>query len=239
MTSIQPSHPTDAQLLAWLDDDNTFAQHINNCPSCQVRSRALQQTETLLQTALFRATCPTPHTLGEYSLGLLTPQEHNTITQHLARCPHCQKELAIQQTFLAAPVPTPKPALSQQIKTMVASLVQDVRAGWSGLSAMQPALAAIRGPSNGPQIYEAGDYQLSLEFIEDPEHMGRRALFGLLLGDDAPDTFEIQLWQQDVLIQHTPVDAYGNFSIDNLPPGAYEMKLIRPKLIIHLNNLTL
>jgi len=251
MTHTTSSHLSDAALLAWLDGDATAAEHMARCQHCQARARDLRQQETALRKIAHRMTCPPAHTLAEYALGLLPNAQHNELSQHLAHCPHCRQELALQQQFMAAtapataPAPTPAPAsaptLGQQVKIIVAQLLQDARDAWqnTGTGSLQPALAAMRGQVDGPQIYTAGDYQLSLELIPDPENQGRRALIGLLLGDNAPETFEIQLWQQDALITHTRIDPHGNFSINKLPPGNYELKLIRPQLIIHLNNVTL
>jgi len=241
MTSSISPHLTDAELLAWLDDDNALAEHIARCPACQTRARMLQAENHRLQARLYRADCPPAYELGEYGLGLLSPSRLDEITEHLARCPHCRQELAIQQTFLAGlateTAPETRSAPVDQIRVVIATLVQDFRAGWQGMGGMQPAMAAMRGKENRPQIYDAGDYQLSLEFQEDPENPGRRALFGLLIGDDAPMSFEIQLWQGDTLVTHAPVDEFGNFSIKDLMNESYDLKLVKPELEIRLEAL--
>jgi hypothetical protein len=243
MTSSISPHLTDAELLAWLDDDNALAEHIARCPACQTRARMLQAENHRLQVRLYRADCPPAYELGEYGLGLLSPSRLDEIAEHLARCPHCRQELAIQQIFLAGlateAAPETRSAPVDQIRVVIATLVQDFRAGWQGMGGMQPAMAAMRGKENRPQIYDAGDYQLSLEFQEDPANPGRRALFGLLIGDDEPASFEVQIWLDDVLVAHVPVDDFGNFSISGLQPANYEMKLIRPQLAIHLNDVSI
>ena len=243
MTSSISPHLTDAELLAWLDDDNALAEHIARCPACQTRARMLQAENHRLQARLYRADCPPAYELGEYGLGLLSPSRLDEIAEHLARCPHCRQELAIQQTFLAGlateTAPETRSAPVDQIRVVIATLVQDFRAGWQGMGGMQPAMAAMRGKENRPQIYDAGDYQLSLEFQEDPENPGRRALFGLLIGDDAPMSFEIQLWQGDTLVTHAPVDEFGNFSIKDLMNESYDLKLVKPELEIRLDALRL
>jgi hypothetical protein len=40
-------------------------------------------------------------------------------------------------------------------------------------------------------------------------------------------------------VAHAAVDASGNFSIEGLQPGDYDMKLIRPSLSIRLDDLTI
>jgi len=86
-------------------------------------------------------------------------------------------------------------------------------------------------------IFDAGELQVTLEFYEDPEHLGQRQLVGLLVGEDKPERFQVQLWQEEGLVAEATVDELGNFVIDNLSPGHYNLKLLHPKLEIQLNDL--
>ena len=243
MTSFSFPHPTDADLLAWLDGDNSRAAHIAHCPECRARARALQDENLLLRASMYRAECPAAHELGEYGLGLLPQTRLDEIARHVAHCPHCRQELAIQQKFLTSlateTAPAAKSTLGEQVRIVIATLIQDLRNGWQGMGAMQPAMAAMRGKQNKPLIYEAENYQLTIEIQEDPKNRGRQALYGLLVGDDDPTSFEIQLWQGPNLIAQTDVDEYGNFSIANLMKESYDLKLIKPELEIRLEALQL
>ena len=124
------------------------------------------------------------------------------------------------------------------MRVIIARLIQGGKAGLPGFGGLQPAMAGIRGSDNGPMIYGAEDYQLAIEFLEDPEKPGRRVLYGLLVGDEEPSSFEVQLWREQALVAHARVDQYGNFSINDLQPGDYDMRLIRPSLSIRLDDLS-
>ncbi|MCS6848638.1 MAG: zf-HC2 domain-containing protein [Anaerolineae bacterium] len=63
--------------------------------------------ERALRVALFRRSCPDTMTLSDYQLGLLNSMEHARVHAHVARCPHCQAELARLDAFLAG-----RPAIS-------------------------------------------------------------------------------------------------------------------------------
>lgn len=238
-TSISP-HPTDAELLAWLNGDNTHGDHITHCSACLTRVQTLSNEEQLLRINLYRADCPSAQELGEYELKLLPQFQINAITGHLAHCPACRQELAVlHEFFRMVALPEPRPTIGKQIRVIIATLLGDMQAGWQGMGGMQPAMAAMRGEQHKPRIYEAEDYQLTIEIQEDPENPGRQALFGLLIGEEAPTSFEIQLWQDDTLITQAPVDEYGNFNIANLMKDNYDLKLIKPELEIRLEALQL
>ena len=240
MTSSLPPHPTDADLLAWLNGDNTHGEHISHCHACLERVRTLSNEEQFLRINLYRTDCPSAHELGEYELRMLPQFQLNAITVHVAHCPHCSQELAtLREFFMAVALHEVQSTIAERVRVVVATLLRDAQAGWQGMGGMQPALAAMRGEQNKPRIYEADDYQLTLDIQEDPENPGRRALFGLLIGDDAPMSFEIQLWQGDTLITHAPVDEFGNFSIKDLMNESYNLKLVKPELEIRLDALRL
>ena len=240
--SLSPQ-PTDAELLAYLDGDSRLADHIDDCPVCSARIQILAAEERLMQQKLYRAGCPSAHELGEYALGLVTQAQHKAIAAHLEICPACNEELETLQTFLLTAAPAPAPAVSktgqgERIRILIARLIEDGRTALQGIGGMQPALAGVRGSETGPMIYGAEDYQLAIEFLEDPDKPGKRVLFGLLIGDDDPSAFEVELWREKSLVAHAAVDPYGNFSISDLQPGAYDMRLVRPRLAIRLDALS-
>lgn len=55
----------------------------------------------MMRAALFRRSCPDTMTLSDYQLGWLSSAEHARVRAHVARCPHCQAELARLDAFLA------------------------------------------------------------------------------------------------------------------------------------------
>ncbi len=86
-------------------------------------------------------------------------------------------------------------------------------------------------------LFDAGELQVTLEFYEDAGNLGRHQLVGLLVGEEPPDVFRVELWQNKKQMAEATVDELGNFVIDNLPPGRYNLKLIHPKLEVQLNDL--
>jgi anti-sigma factor RsiW len=75
--------------------------HAHPDPQHSQRHAQEQRLERMLRAALFRRTCPDTMTLSDYQLGVLSPSEHVRVRAHVARCPHCQAELARLGTFLA------------------------------------------------------------------------------------------------------------------------------------------
>ena len=239
MSCLSPT-PTDADLLAYLDGDTSLAEHIAQCPSCQARVRKLATEEQALALTLARIDCPDALELGEYALGLVSEAKREEIALHLAHCPECARELKTLQTFLkSSSVEKSFVALQdlgKNVRVLIAKLLQDARTSMQRPGGLTPAMAGIRGVERAPLIYDAQEYQLAIQFQEDAGKPGRRALYGLLIGDE-PDAFEVQLWRENTLVAHTAVDAYGNFSISGLQPGDYDMKLVRPQLAIQLDDL--
>jgi len=239
------AHYADANLLAWLDGDREYGLHIEHCEACRRRALLLELEERRLQSLLFRADCPSPLMLVDYELNLLPDEQRMLIKAHVAQCPHCSQELAWLRQFMTALIPqtaeAPQTAerlreIKESIRVIVARLVNQTTGG-PGMG-MQLAMGAMRGGGEQrPMLFEADELQITLAFYEDQMHPGRHQLVGLLIGNDAPDRFRVQLWQEDACLAETSVDELGNFTIENLPPAVYDLKLIHPKLEVQLNAL--
>ena len=63
--------------------------------------------ERELRSSLYRFDCPDAHTLGEYQIGVLDPQESMRIAGHAAQCDECQADLRLLRQFLAEPIEVP------------------------------------------------------------------------------------------------------------------------------------
>ena len=243
MNRITTPHPTDAELLAYLDGEMQWDDHITQCAACQTRVETLRAEEKLLNASLFRTLCPDPLTLGEYALNMLSGAKADEIAQHIAVCPHCSNELAQQQTFLAVLAPTPTINILQtaghHVQVLIAHLISSANDALPTLGVAQPALAGIRGGIAEPLTFEAGDYQIVIEFQPDTEHAGAYILLGLLLGDAPLNDFEVQLWQGGGFIAKASVDENGNFSFTGLQSGSYDLKLLHATMEIRVNTLTL
>ncbi len=116
------------------------------------------ELETGLKAALYRRDCPEAMILGEYHLGMLSKSVQAGVHHHLARCPHCQAELARLVDFLAEDVLSPLPA----IESPSPNWVQELGFEWQRVreigrimirllgealtpGALQPAPIALRG----------------------------------------------------------------------------------------------
>ena len=188
-----------------------------------------------LKAALYRITCPDSATLGNFHLGLLPEDGATQISDHLAICPHCVREIEQLEVFLAETAVSLQPSTVERIKVWIAKRIPS--GGQTGSMLGTPAFA-MRGGDTGPLMYEAGDAQLSLEVQDDPEHPGRKSILGLILGV-ATESLEVKLLKQVVVETAVMLDSTGNFNLTNLPAGQYELIVSGPTIEIHVQALTI
>lgn len=143
------------------------------CLNRQRDERSTQEgrLERLLRVSLFRRSCPDTMTLGDYQLGLLSAVEHARVRAHVARCPHCQAELARLDAFL-----TDRPAISgwisdvgfewrrlahagEQVGRIVIRLVKDA-------VMPSPRLLPVRGEE------QVADFNIYRRIVLHPEQTG-------------------------------------------------------------------
>jgi anti-sigma factor RsiW len=233
----------DFELLMALDGqaDPEVAMHMSQCPYCQERVAQLAQIQHAATTRLFRAACPSALELGEYRLGILPAATSAHLQQHLASCHYCAQELLQLASFMDGPDPYLRPdslaAIKQSIHVLVARLASRPQfSGLTGQPAFYPSLAGLRGEAAGPLTYEAGDAQIILDIQNDQQHTDRKSIVGLLIGGDDQNV-QVHLWHDEQRIVSTAVDTFGNFSIDGLAPGAYELFLTGEHSEIHIQDL--
>lgn len=241
MTCISPPPLDDRTLLAHMDGEGEpdMAAHLARCPHCRDRARSLARLHNRLTTCLYRAVCPSPVALGEYHLDLLPGGEAQAVTQHLGECPHCKREIAQLEDYLAGLAPTLKTGLLEkakgQVRVLIARLASELEAGQMGQPALAPAYAGLRGAEEA-RIYQADDVQVAVEVQDDAERPGRKVLLGLVIGAE-PGELEAHLWQAGEQIAVVPLDELGNFVIPELAPGGYELILSGPAVEIHIQDL--
>ena len=239
MACISQHELDDIQLLMHLDGiaGQPVKDHLTQCAHCRARAERLRLDEARLASALYRRTCPSSQELGEYHLGVLARRRAVQIKRHLAECPHCAREVAQLQNFLADLAPEPKPDLLagtvERIRVRVARWV----AGAAGaLSAPQPAfapaLAGVRGEDAGPAVYEVEGVQVLLAVQRNEAAAVSYDLLGLLTGA-GPAGFTANLFHDDTLFA-APVDEGGNFTLHDLAPGDYELLLGGPDEDIYI-----
>jgi len=254
MACVSPPELDDQSLLLYLDGQASaeITAHIEQCSHCRERAHRLARLEGRLTIQLYRATCPSPHELGEYHLTLLPAAQMDAIRQHLEKCPHCRSEIAQLEGYLAQLAPDLESALApgmleqaaDRVRVWVARLVSG--GPGSGLGerlTMAPAPfglagAAVRGDElEAPLVYQAGKAQVIVEVEQDAERPDRKVVLGLAIGLDASPGVEAHLWQTGQRVTGAPVDDLGNFVLPALLPGEYELILAGPELEIHIQHI--
>jgi hypothetical protein len=170
------------------------------------------------------------------------------IGQHLDKCPHCRREIAQLEGYLAELAPTLEPGPLERVVGRVRVLVARLVSGGSGGRlpgpwAMAPAYAGMRGDESGaPRVFQADDAQVIVEIEADAERPDRKTVLGLVIGlDEGPRSegseFEAHLWQAGQRVTTTPVDELGNFVLPGLLPGTYELILTSANFEIHIQHI--
>lgn len=189
-----------------------------------------------LSSHLYRITCPPSSELGEYHLQMLSEERTEEIRQHLTTCPHCTREINQLNSYLDELAPDLDYTLRERVKIWIARLLPNGLEGGLG-SAPSPAFA-LRGESDGPLMFEAGNYQLTLEVQDDPASPGLRTVLGLIIG--GTETLQkVELWQDGRSIQQTIIDDLGNFVFTGVEPGSYDLILSQRAAEIHVQAFTI
>lgn len=94
----------DLDLIAAIDGEAGphVHHHLQRCPACAARARELAEFQRLLRVKLFRALCPPAEELAAFQLGLLEGGRYQELTQHLATCQRCRREVALLDGMLIA-----------------------------------------------------------------------------------------------------------------------------------------
>src|ERR1700716_1061140 len=74
-----------------------------------------------LQRSLYRFDCPDAHTLGEYQLELLEPEQRTRVAAHASECDACRTELQMLRSYLSTPTDMPESTL-EKVRRGVATL---------------------------------------------------------------------------------------------------------------------
>ena len=100
---VDPSEITADDIMAYAPGaaPPEIIRHIARCAACHAEAEGYARLSSLLQTTLFRHTCPATITLGEYALGMLVDPERRLVAEHLVECPHCLGESRNFTSFLA------------------------------------------------------------------------------------------------------------------------------------------
>ena len=194
--------------------------------------------EARLAAALFRVNCPDPGNLAAYKWGLLSENITQTVSTHLAQCPHCAAEL----TDIPEPAPrssSPPILPPQQTRSglpvfFAELLVKAVFSARSGLSARGQA-----GTSQWYQISEL-DWDLTLSWLPAPG--STFIIQGQLLGPetDLMTTIQLSLVTAETgttSLAATQPDADGIFAFTDIPQGTYGLRIETSQGIIPISDI--
>lgn len=204
----------DTQIISYVEGeaDNAIVAHIKECPYCAERASRMTLFQNRLTARLYRSTCPSSMELGDYHLGLLPASQKLVLAQHVRECPHCRREMAELEEFLAES--DVQPDLPQTAKLLFAQLVSGAGSGST------PAFGALRGESKGPLTFEADGVVITLDVNPGPN--GQVSILGQVAADDQDSWTgaKVELQQGDIPPLTTSLDDLGAFRFETVRTGA-------------------
>ncbi len=234
----------DLALIAAIDGEAgpDVMAHLRDCPYCSERAHVFEDMQGLLRKQLFRMFCPTSEELAAYQQSLLNDSQQTLINKHLQECPHCTREFNLleQLSHETLPARSPPPANGKSAHEHNGALPGKLRQIAAKLLTPPPnkplagAYGALRGPSQASQYaYHAENLQLTLGVQRVVSRTSdRRVLHGALELDD--ELYEVlsgataHLSHNETLIRTAELDELGNFVLDDLAPGTYQLALRLP-----------
>jgi hypothetical protein len=185
------------------------------------------QVQAWLRHSLYRFDCPDAHTLGEYQLDLLEPEQRTRVAAHAAGCDECQTELQTLRAYLAESIEVPT-SLLQRARRVVATLM-----------APAPGLAygGLRGgAASAVRVYETEDVTVTLSAGH-----GAGTLIGLVMATTSPPEElagrEVRLLPREGAPLQAGLDDIGNFEFVGVPAGAYALEVDLPDSLIVIEEL--
>lgn len=216
----------DTQIISYVEGeaDKFIVAHIKECPYCAERTKRLSLLQNRLRARWYRSTCPSSMELGDYHLGLLPASQTLVVAQHVRECPHCRREIAELEEFLAEPdVP---PDILGTAKVLFARLIG------AGTESGSAAFGALRGESKGPLVFEADGVVITLDVSPGPN--GQVSILGQVAADDQDQWTgaRVELQQADTPPLTTSLDDLGAFRFEAIRPGATKFMITSADSIV-------
>ena len=235
----------DLALIAAIDGEAgpDVMAHLRDCPYCSERAHVFADMQGLLRKQLFRMFCPSSEELAAYQQGLLNGDQQAHISEHLKECPHCSREFNLLEQLSRETLPARSPptingarmsaqphdeaALSGKLRRVAAKLLDSPAKPLAG------AYGALRGPAQASQYaYHAENLQLTLGVQRVVNRTDRRVIHGALeVEDELYDVFSgatAHLSRNETLVRTAELDELGNFVLDDLAPGTYQLAVRLP-----------
>jgi|SRR5438477_5220660 len=183
-----------------------------------------------LQRSLYRFDCPDAHTLGEYQLDLLEPEQRTRVAAHAIECDDCRTELQTLRSYLATPTTMPETTF-EKVRRVVATLFSPAPMG------EVVGYGGLRGTAESDtRVFSVDDVTIT---VGPGQSSG--TLLGLVMVGDAPaDTLagrEVRLVPTVGAPTRGRLDDLGNFEIEDLRPGAYVLEVELPGSLVIVEEL--
>jgi len=232
----------DLALIAAIDGEAgpDVMAHLRDCPFCSERAHVFADMQGLLRKQLFRMFCPSSEELAAYQQSMLNSDQQAHVSEHLKECPHCTREHHLLEQLSGETLPARSPpqtngksahahngTLKAKLRQIAAQLLTPAEKPLVG------AYGALRGPSHASQYaYHAENLQLTLGVQRVVSRADRRVIHGALeLDDELYDVLTgatARLSHNETLICTAELDELGNFVLDDLDPGTYQLVLHLP-----------
>lgn len=224
---------TDDEISMLLDGqaDIALEQHMEECPFCQQRVNEARQTEQALKAQLYRQDCPSSLELGNYNMGMVSPEVFQRITQHLTQCAACKDEFRILRDFLNESDLSVDAAHTQGpiIDFPISDPDNIIRPDETYFLAQQVQMVAqhVRGRKRQQYRYRVAGIELLFNIQESSKGL---ALEGLLLepDDTSADWVDslVEVWTDGELAVIGRVESDGAFRCDPIAQGVHEVRII-------------
>lgn len=218
----------DIDRFAHGEADEQVAEHIRRCPACGEEAHEYGRLSRLLHAGLFRATCPESLELGEYALGIQTPEQRQATAAHLVECRHCLGEMRTLAALLGEDDDA-MPGAARGVRRFVAALLPRT----SGL-----ALGLRGGESEALTYSVQGIVQLTVSVQRTAPGAAHSVVTGLVQpGMLGCEGVPVALFLGEELLRTEAVDDLGNFVFDDIPSGLYRIEINVPATTVVIDPL--
>ncbi len=261
MECSEPGTIRDEELLAYLAGDRVrpvVQQHLARCQSCSTKLADFRRVERSLTRKLYRLDCPTNQELGEYQLGMLSPEQSSSVKLHLSTCVLCSVEVATLSQFLAN-----DPMLVERVA------IHPSLSNNHGLHSAKPSLSHLRNKTSGqirrviatfippqprfayqreiastevwPRSYAAEDFHISIQLDKDTSRKDSLQLIGFVTHKgsslESLQGIPVVLSSETGVVYKQNIDELGNFVFSSITPASYTLELQLPESTIVIEKL--
>ncbi|MDQ6662567.1 MAG: hypothetical protein M3Z24_16580 [Chloroflexota bacterium] len=268
MECLEPGAIRPEELLAYLAGERVspvVEQHLAHCQYCSAQLADYRRIEHTLTHKLYRWDCPPNHVLGEYQLGLLSPELTAAVNNHLNICTLCTAEVTSLIDFLEAEpllVPVAQVAVlphsasrnnnhrsAPRVKEVIGQVRRQSAEGLRRIVATllppQPRLAYQRGETAAaalwPRQYSAENVSISVQLERNSSSRDTLQLIGFVIrkGDvlEALRGIPVQLSAQTNTVYTQHIDELGNFVFPSVAPATYTLELQFPESVVVIEHL--